>query len=143
MITTETALWKKIKPWLEAHGPTVRIESATSNGVSDAMWSTKFGVVFIELKVRKGNYINLQNWQVAFHERWLQHSSHDWFVIAHRSEIDLYPWSQLASLTRMPTGKGVKLNLKDIMPSSPLEDKIDVDMFLQILYGDKRSDNQV
>lgn len=135
MITTETALWNKVRPWLTPHGPAVRIESYTSNGVSDSLWSTKAGIIFIELKIRKGNYINMQAWQVAFHERWLpQDSLYDWFLVSHRNKICLYTWGQLSNLTRVPTSKGVKLNIKENLPFFELEEKKDVDSWLRLIY---------
>lgn len=61
---TESKIWSRIKPWLL--GYKVRIENVLTAGLSDVLWCPNGRSVFLELKVRDGNYITVRNSQIVF-----------------------------------------------------------------------------
>ena len=61
---TENKIWSRIKPWLI--GYRVRVENLLTSGLSDVLWCPNGRSVFLELKVRDGNYITVRNSQIVF-----------------------------------------------------------------------------
>ena len=132
---TEAKLWKRLRPWLNAQGLATRLETSTVSGIPDVLWVTAKGSILLELKIRHGNRIKLQAFQVAFHEKCFNDGAENSYIVVGRMRyprVELYTWRSLRHLPRNVVSGGVTLDIEAVPPLVRWSSAKDVfDIFLK------------
>lgn len=134
---TESKIWLRIKPWLE--GYKVRIENVLTAGLSDVLWCPNGRSVFLELKVRDGNYITVRNSQIVFgiDARASVPNYQHFFVVGNNQEdpLQIYNFNTIercpSVLSKQP-GKQ-RFYIGDSIPDQIWVDKRDVYNYIKFL----------
>jgi Holliday junction resolvase len=63
---TEVELYERLRLNLATHGVAMRIENAVTPGLPDVIYVAHGRIIFIELKIRRGNFIHIPRHQWSY-----------------------------------------------------------------------------
>jgi len=138
MNQTESGFWKRLKKRLESsyEQPVVtRVENSSTPGIPDLiLCDSKKNIHLIELKVTKGNKVNISPHQVSFATR--HHSARVWMLIEKQStdqnQCYLYRSNSVMKLA--------ELGIKEVQPDLIFDLAQDAETFLCWLKNSKKLD---
>ena len=138
MNQTESGFWKRLKKRLEAsyEQPVVtRVENSSTPGIPDLiLCDSKKNIHLIELKVTKGNKVNISPHQVSFATR--HHSARVWMLIEKQStdqnKCYLYRSNSVMKLA--------ELGINAVQPDLIFDLVQDMEIFLCWLKNSKKLD---
>ena len=138
MNQTESGFWKRLKKRLESsyEQPVVtRVENSSTPGIPDLiLCDSKKNIHLIELKVTKGNKVNISPHQVSFATR--HNSARVWMLIEKQSteknQCYLYRSNSVMKLA--------ELGIKEVQPDLIFDLALDTETFLCWLKNSKKLD---
>ena len=130
-MTTESQLYRRIRPWLTPYGMVVRLENAVGSGMPDVLLAANGQIVLIELKVIDGFCIHLQKTQFAFAASMSPHIRPRgyWFFCFKQGVVYCYTWQNMRDA--VPTANAeLTLNISGLEPNFVLKSSEDVKHWL-------------
>ena len=86
----ETLLWNRLKAKIPKHWNTTRIENRYGGGIPDVHVCAEGSAFWVELKITKGNRVNISSHQVAWNYAYYKSGGVSFFLVHPLSSPNLY-----------------------------------------------------
>ena len=132
-MTTESGTYSRIAPWLGDYGVPVRIENAIASGLPDVSFAAIGVNIWIELKVIRGEKMQMRPFQYAYASRCVEYIRPEYFWILGNDgkQLRMYMFRTIRPFCKpVPGEKRVDVDVSGVRPDHILVNKSSIGTWL-------------